>query len=154
MRWAPDVNDMGVLCAYDRDQQSNDRYSDRKMLMSSDLACSPQAALPRNSRRSTCCKTQALAQGDKVVIPHTGCSVVYRVIMALLGAFVTAIWPDVRCLTSCCALQLPGDIKLNYFDKENNMQEISIEELTKGKKVLYRSCPNLSGPLSLVILCW
>jgi peroxiredoxin len=27
------------------------------------------------------------------------------------------------------ALQLPGDIKLNYFDKENNMQEISIEEL-------------------------
>jgi hypothetical protein len=33
------------------------------------------------------------------------------------------------------ALQLPGDIKLNYFDKENNMQEISIEELTKGKKV-------------------
>jgi len=31
--------------------------------------------------------------------------------------------------------QLPGDIKLNYFDKENNMQEISIEELTKGKKV-------------------
>ncbi len=35
----------------------------------------------------------------------------------------------------CCALQLPGDIKLNYFDKENNMQEISVEELTKGKKV-------------------
>ena len=34
------------------------------------------------------------------------------------------------------ALQLPGDIKLNYFDKENNMQEISIEELTKGKKVI------------------
>ncbi len=31
-------------------------------------------------------------------------------------------------------LQLPGDIKLNYFDKENNMQEISVEELTKGKK--------------------
>ena len=31
-------------------------------------------------------------------------------------------------------LQLPGDIKLNYFDKESNMQEISIEELTKGKK--------------------
>ena len=31
------------------------------------LACSPQAALPRKSRRSTCCKTQALAQGDKVV---------------------------------------------------------------------------------------
>jgi hypothetical protein len=32
-------------------------------------------------------------------------------------------------------MQLPGDIKLNYFDKENNMQEISVEELTKGKKV-------------------
>ena len=39
--------------------------------------------------------------------------------------------------------QLPGDIKLNYFDKESNMQEISIEELTKGKKAspLCLRCP-------------
>lgn len=34
-----------------------------------------------------------------------------------------------------CSLQLPGDIKLAYFDAESNMQEISIEQLTKGKKV-------------------
>ena len=31
-------------------------------------------------------------------------------------------------------VQLPGDVKLNYFDKENNMQEISVDDLTKGKK--------------------
>lgn len=39
--------------------------------------------------------------------------------------------------TSVLSVQLPGDIKLNFFDKENNMQEISVEELTKGKKVLF-----------------
>ncbi|CAL5224957.1 g7729 [Coccomyxa viridis] len=65
-----------------------------------------KAALPRKSRRSTCCKTQALAQGDK----------------------------------------LPGDVKLNYFDKENNMQEISIEELTKGKKVIMLAVPGAFTP--------
>lgn len=33
-------------------------------------------------------------------------------------------------------VQLPGgDIKLAYFDSESNMQEISVEQLTKGKKV-------------------
>jgi hypothetical protein len=34
-------------------------------------------------------------------------------------------------------VQLPGDVKLNYFDKENNMQEISVDDLTKGKKARY-----------------
>ena len=42
------------------------------------------------------------------------------------------------------ALQLPGDIKLNYFDKENNMQEISVDDLTKGKKA--RSPEDLQIP--------
>ena len=32
-------------------------------------------------------------------------------------------------------LQLPGEVKFNYFDAEGNMQEISVDELTKGKKV-------------------
>lgn len=32
-------------------------------------------------------------------------------------------------------LQLPSEVKFNYFDAEGNMQEISVEELTKGKKV-------------------
>lgn len=31
--------------------------------------------------------------------------------------------------------QLPGDAKLSYFDAENTMQEISVDELTKGKRV-------------------
>ena len=31
------------------------------------------------------------------------------------------------------------DVKLNYFDGEGNMQEISVGELTKGKKVRFRS---------------
>ena len=49
-------------------------------------------------------------------ICQTVCSVHWHVLIPLMHA------------------QLPGDIKLNYFDKESNMQEISIEELTKGKK--------------------
>lgn len=32
-------------------------------------------------------------------------------------------------------MQLPGDIKLTYFDAENKMQEVSVDDLTKGKKV-------------------
>lgn len=31
--------------------------------------------------------------------------------------------------------QVPGDVKFNYFDAEGNMQDISVEDLTKGKKV-------------------
>jgi hypothetical protein len=31
--------------------------------------------------------------------------------------------------------QLPGEVKFNYFDSEGNMQELTVEELTKGKKV-------------------
>ncbi|CAK0788006.1 Peroxiredoxin-2E-1, chloroplastic [Coccomyxa viridis] len=42
--------------------------------------------------------------------------------------------------------KLPGDIKLNYFDKESNMQEISIEELTKGKKVVMLAVPGAFTP--------
>lgn len=33
------------------------------------------------------------------------------------------------------SLQVPGDVKFNYFDAEGNMQDISVEDLTKGKKV-------------------
>ena len=32
-------------------------------------------------------------------------------------------------------MQLPGEIKLTYFNTEGNMQELTVEELTKGKKV-------------------
>lgn len=32
-------------------------------------------------------------------------------------------------------LQLPTDVKLNYFDAEGNMQEVTVGSLTKGKKV-------------------
>ena len=32
-------------------------------------------------------------------------------------------------------LQVPGDVKLNYFDAEGNMKDISVDDLTKGKKV-------------------
>lgn len=34
-----------------------------------------------------------------------------------------------------CVMQLPGDIKLTFFDAENKMQEVSVDDLTKGKKV-------------------
>lgn len=45
-------------------------------------------------------------------------------------------WHALHRVISACP-QLPGDIKLNYFDKENNMQEISIDDLTKGKKARF-----------------
>ena len=32
-------------------------------------------------------------------------------------------------------MQLPGEVKFNYFDGEGNMQELTVDELTKGKKV-------------------
>ena len=35
-------------------------------------------------------------------------------------------------------LQVPTDVKFNYFDAEGNMQDISVEDLTKGKKVCNR----------------
>lgn len=35
----------------------------------------------------------------------------------------------------CTVLQLPGELKFNYFDAEGNMQEISVDNLTKDKKV-------------------
>ena len=34
------------------------------------------------------------------------------------------------------ALQLPSEHKFSYFDADGNMQDISVDELTKGKKVL------------------
>jgi len=42
--------------------------------------------------------------------------------------------------------KLPGDIKFNYFDAEGNMQEISVEELTKGKKVVLFAVPGAFTP--------
>ena len=32
-------------------------------------------------------------------------------------------------------MQLPGEVKFNFFDSEGNMQELTVDELTKGKKV-------------------
>ncbi|KAK9853871.1 hypothetical protein WJX84_005400 [Apatococcus fuscideae] len=43
--------------------------------------------------------------------------------------------------------KLPGgDIKLAYFDSESNMQEISVEQLTKGKKVIIFAVPGAFTP--------
>jgi len=42
--------------------------------------------------------------------------------------------------------KLPGDIKLAYFDAESNMQEISVEQLTKGKKVIIFAVPGAFTP--------
>ena len=32
-------------------------------------------------------------------------------------------------------MQLPTELKFNYFDAEGNMQEVTVGSLTKGKKV-------------------
>lgn len=43
----------------------------------------------------------------------------------------------------CClypGLQVPAEIKFNYFDAEGNMQAVAVDDLTKGKKVLSTNC--------------
>jgi peroxiredoxin len=42
--------------------------------------------------------------------------------------------------------KLPGEAKFNYFDTEGNMQEITVEELTKGKKVVLFAVPGAFTP--------
>lgn len=56
--------------------------------------------------------------------------------------------------------QLPADVKLSYFDSEGNMQEKTVGDLTKGKKVGYPivwpdcSPPRLCSAFCLATLEW
>jgi peroxiredoxin len=42
--------------------------------------------------------------------------------------------------------QLPADLKFNYFDAEGNMQETTVGNLTKGKKVVLFAVPGAFTP--------
>lgn len=42
--------------------------------------------------------------------------------------------------------KVPTDVKFNYFDAEGNMQDISVEDLTKGKKVVLIGVPGAFTP--------
>ncbi len=87
-------------------------------------------------------KIEALAVGDKVSTCAAGpqsllstdqcCSLSPR-----LNTPLSAPQPPL-------GLQLPSDVKLNYFDAENNMQEVTVGSLTKGKKVRR---PSLLAPV-------
>jgi peroxiredoxin len=44
------------------------------------------------------------------------------------------------------SLQLPADLKFNFFDAEGNMQEITVGNLTKGKKVVLFAVPGAFTP--------
>ncbi len=52
--------------------------------------------------------------------------------------------------TKCQAIavndKLPSDVSLNYFDGEGNMKEITVGELTKGKKVVLFAVPGAFTP--------
>ena len=43
-------------------------------------------------------------------------------------------------------VQLPADLKFNFFDAEGNMQEITVGNLTKGKKVVLFAVPGALTP--------
>jgi peroxiredoxin len=43
-------------------------------------------------------------------------------------------------------MQLPADLKFNYFDAEGNMQEVAVGDLTKGKKVVIFAVPGAFTP--------
>jgi peroxiredoxin len=49
-------------------------------------------------------------------------------------------------VTHAPLLQLPSDVKLNYFDAEGNMQEVTVGSLTKGKKVVLFAVPGAFTP--------
>jgi len=42
--------------------------------------------------------------------------------------------------------KLPGEYKFSYFDAEGNMQDVTVEELTKGKKVVLFAVPGAFTP--------
>lgn len=53
-------------------------------------------------------------------------------------------------LSTCQAIavndRLPSDVTLNYFDGEGNMKEITVGDLTKGKKVVLFAVPGAFTP--------
>ena len=76
---------------------------------------------------------RAVAVGDKVPL-YAACFPISSWLCWL--ALCTSV-----VLTDRLCTQLPGDIKLTYFDAENKMQEVSVDDLTKGKKVRWYCCP-------------
>ena len=78
------------------------------------IAAGPQRALQHMSCQRDLCR----GQGETCLCSHTP------------QLFVLASSP------TQAVFQVPGNVKLNYFDAEDNMQDISVEDLTKGKKVM------------------
>lgn len=119
---------------------AQDTYARQRRI--AEWRCIAQAVRLIASRPST--TVSAINVGDKV-----------RILVAP-GIFLHDIDAAVRVFLFICAcvgsdaravlLQLPGEFKFSYFDAEGNMQDISVEELTKGKKA--SSSPISSwGPL-------
>ena len=77
------------------------------------------AQAPRCAQFRTC-RVSAISVGDKV-----NAAQVAKVRLNYKSA----------CNRPLPITQVPGDVKFNYFDAEGNMQDISVEDLTKGKKV-------------------
>jgi hypothetical protein len=88
-------------------------------------------------------KIQAIAEGDKV---HRGLPLPWappqpaQHSLPLSRAHCTRVNP---CLSFP---QLPADVKLNFFDAEGNMQEVTVGSLTKGKKVVLFAVPGAFTP--------
>ncbi|GAB4817675.1 hypothetical protein N2152v2_004721 [Parachlorella kessleri] len=69
-----------------------------------------------------------------------------RFLLALLPLVLPLVLRALKVAAIAVGDKLPTDAKLSYFDAEGNMQELSVGNLTKGKKVVVFAVPGAFTP--------
>lgn len=88
-------------------------------------------------------KIQAIAEGDKV---HRGLPLPWAPPQPAQHSLPLSCAHCIRVNPCPSFPQLPADVKLNFFDAEGNMQEVTVGSLTKGKKVVLFAVPGAFTP--------